>query len=236
MRKEDADGQQFTVTCRGLAVRRRDIPTLAQQKAEERKEQGVPQDVSPEGAPAGQLGSLGAPCRAFSSGSHALQPAWRDCRIIQPHPAPPCPTLPCPADKQRYLQGYRLIKSRFGSGKCGICDGTIDQGERIAKRQGDDTPGGWSHATCVVQQLKEGGEEGEEAEEGSDGEEEEAAEEEEESKAPRAVSGGKRKRQPPGRGSKKQPASKRARTPAAKGQSAHAAACKGRRTRAHAEE
>jgi hypothetical protein len=55
VRKEDADGQQFTVTCHGVAVRRRDIPTLGQQKAEERKSQGVPQDVSPEGAPARHL-------------------------------------------------------------------------------------------------------------------------------------------------------------------------------------
>jgi hypothetical protein len=164
-------------------------------------------------------------------------------------PSLTAPTLPWPtrpADKERYLKGYRLIKSRFGSGKCGICEGAIDQGERIAKLQRDTTRGGWSHATCLVQQLKQGGGEGEEAEkdqaeeqqeagpeESSRSEEEEEEEEEEESQAPRAASGGKRKRQPAGR-AKQQPRSKRTRKPSTKGKPARVATRQSRRTRARA--
>ncbi len=33
-----------------------------------------------------------------------------------------------PADEQAYLAGCRVIKSRFGTSKCGVCRQTIDPG------------------------------------------------------------------------------------------------------------
>lgn len=60
-------------------------------------------------------------------------------------------------DERRYLAGCRVIKSRFGTSKCGICGQTIDPGVKIAKGKGDAGRGGWAHATCLVQQIKAGG-------------------------------------------------------------------------------
>ncbi len=42
-------GLQLRLSCLGKAVRRRDIPTMVQQKAQERAQRGVAADVSAEG-------------------------------------------------------------------------------------------------------------------------------------------------------------------------------------------
>jgi hypothetical protein len=78
-------------------------------------------------------------------------------------------TLPCYADRQRHLRGYRIIKSRWASGKCALCGGGISHGARIAKRQGDASPGGWAHEACAVRQRKAAA--GSTAEESAGGEE-----------------------------------------------------------------
>lgn len=45
----NGEGKHFKLSALGKAVRRRDIPTLAQQKAEEREAAGAQEEVSPEG-------------------------------------------------------------------------------------------------------------------------------------------------------------------------------------------
>eukprot|EP00887_Chlorella_sp_A99_P006714 scaffold3.g6714.t1 len=50
---------------------------------------------------------------------------------------------------------YRVIKSRFGTSKCSICDGTIDPGVKIAKRAMEQAKGGWAHVGCIVAQQQE---------------------------------------------------------------------------------
>ncbi|KAL4459035.1 hypothetical protein ABPG75_013900 [Micractinium tetrahymenae] len=64
-------------------------------------------------------------------------------------------------EERRYLEGYRVIRSRFGSSKCSACGGDIKQGVKICKEEGDATKGGWAHATCILQERRrEAGEEG----------------------------------------------------------------------------
>ncbi|PRW59725.1 hypothetical protein C2E21_1933 [Chlorella sorokiniana] len=101
----DDGGSSYQITALGRAVRRRDIPTLKEERAAERTAAGGAGEVSNE-------------------------------------------------DERRYLSGYRVIKSRFGTSKCSICGQTIDPGVKIAKGKGDTGRGGWAHAICLVQQMK----------------------------------------------------------------------------------
>jgi len=48
----------------------------------------------------------------------------------------------------------RVIKSRYGSGKCSLCGESIDQGAKIAKDASSNERGGWMHAACAVEQVK----------------------------------------------------------------------------------
>lgn len=107
-------------------------------------------------------------------------------------PAPTSPPLllhGARADEARWLRGCRVIKSRFGTSKCGLCGETIDPGCKIAKEQGAAGRGGWAHAACLVQQRKggSGGSGDQEEEEGSKGGE--GGEEEEEAPPPRKRKG-----------------------------------------------
>lgn len=46
-------------------------------------------------------------------------------------PRPPAPACRAPADEARWLAGCRVIKSRFGTSKCGLCGQTIDPGTKV---------------------------------------------------------------------------------------------------------
>lgn len=130
--KEAGEEQgSVTLTYTGKAARRRDIPTLAQRKAKERQQKGIQDDVAPEG-------------RYLVGNACCRERLW--LRLTTP--------TVFHADAKRYLQGYRVIKSRFGSSTCSVCNEPIDPGVKIAKQEGKAQAGGWAHVTCQLKQLK----------------------------------------------------------------------------------
>lgn len=48
------------------------------------------------------------------------------------------------------IPGYRVLKSRFNTGKCATCKGSIDKGEYIASRGAKGSKSKWSHVKCCV--------------------------------------------------------------------------------------
>ncbi|KAL4859055.1 hypothetical protein ACK3TF_000838 [Chlorella vulgaris] len=115
----DAGGRSFKLTAVGMAVRRRDIPTLAAQLDAEQKAKGL--------------------------GQEAVSAAGR----------------------AQFLRRYRVTKSRWSSGRCETCHQAIAPGSQIAKADGQEARGHWSHAACIVRRLK--GEEQQEQQQQSDG-------------------------------------------------------------------
>lgn len=172
-------------TARGVAVRRRDIPTLAAAKARERQAAGAAEELSKEGA---------LLCAWFAATGECAGQCCRSLRMHTLSPDQPSARLHTTrADEARWLRGCRVIKSRFGTSKCWLCGETIDPGQKIAKRQSAAGRGGWAHAACLVHQRKGGGggsagqQEDEEAEEGGEGGEGSV---EEEAPLPRKRKGG----------------------------------------------
>jgi hypothetical protein len=58
------------------------------------------------------------------------------------------------AEVARHLRGFRVIKSRFGTSKCGVCGEAIDPGVKIARQEPATRRGGWAHLRCAVGQRR----------------------------------------------------------------------------------
>lgn len=104
-----APGAVVIASC-GSAVRRRDVPTLSQQRERKQLAQA-------------QARGDAAAVEAARAAAGALEAAAE-------------------------AAGYRVIKSRFGSSKCGGCGEVIESGEPIAKPKAAAGRGGWRHLAC----------------------------------------------------------------------------------------
>lgn len=109
------------------------------QAEEERREQGA-REVTKEGEAAPNWASclrtsVAGAGRACSPPRHRARAVPWSMRAARSKIGPfiskaPCLSVPVPEERS-HLQGYRVIRSRFGSSKCGACGGAINQGIKV---------------------------------------------------------------------------------------------------------